>query len=288
VAELAYRLSGSSDLYAHNGRKPYASVNFVAAHDGFTLHDLVSYNEKHNEANGEGNRDGESDNKSWNCGIEGPTDDPELLELRGRQMRNFMATLLLSQGVPMILFGDERARTQRGNNNAYCQDNVISWLDWSSNERSQQMLDFTRRIVSIRKGHPVLRRRRFFHGRRVHGADVRDIVWLKPDGQEMSDEDWFASYVRCLGMLLDGRAMTEWADTGELIRDDALLVLLNAYWEEIAFTLPAIGEAVKWHVLVDTASAGDGIRESFAPGIRYRLRGRSLALLSTGAGEISR
>jgi isoamylase len=178
VSELAYRLSGSSDLYEHNGRRPYASVNFITAHDGFTLHDLVSYNHKHNEANGEGNRDGESDNKSWNCGVEGPTEDPEILNLRGRQMRNFIATLLLSQGVPMIVSGDERARTQNGNNNAYCQDNDVSWLDWSPTEMSLKVLEFTRKVIALRKAHPVLRRRRFFHGRRVHGADIRDIVWL--------------------------------------------------------------------------------------------------------------
>ena len=279
VGELAYRLSGSSDLYAHSGRSPYASVNFVTAHDGFTLHDLVSYNGKHNEANGEDNRDGDSDNKSWNCGVEGPTDDPAVLTLRARQMRNFMATLLLSQGVPMILSGDELCRTQRGNNNAYCQDNEISWLDWSHNETSEQMLRLVRTLAALRKRHPVLRRRRFFQGRRVHGADVRDIVWLRGDGQEMSDQDWFTGYKRSLGMLLDGQAMTEWAESGEMLRDDALLILLNAYWGEVPFTLPVLSHGEAWCLLVDTASPS--AQGTWAPGDRYPLQPRSLALLST-------
>ena len=281
VAELAYRLSGSSDLYEHSGRTPYASVNFIAAHDGFTLYDLVSYNQKHNESNGEQNRDGENNNNSWNCGAEGPTDDPGILELRARQMRNFMASLLLSQGVPMILSGDEIGRTQRGNNNSYCQDNEINWLDWSLKEAGQNMLDFTRKMVALRKRHPVLRRRRFFHGKRVHGPDIRDIIWLKVDGQEMTERDWFTSYVRCLGVLLNGQAMTEWAATGELLHDNVLLILLNAYWEEIPFTMPSLGDGMEWILLVDTVSPAKGAHGRWLPGSSYPLHGRSLALLST-------
>jgi glycogen operon protein len=216
VGELAYRLSGSSDLYEHNGRRPSASINFVTAHDGFTLRDLVSYNDRHNEANGEGNGDGCADNDSWNCGAEGPTDDPQINLLRARQMRNLMATLLLSQGVPMIVAGDEMGRTQLGNNNAYCQDNEISWLDWTANADARNQLEFTRYVVDLRQRHPVLRRRRFFFGRQVHGANIRDIMWLRPDGQEMTDDEWTAGYQRCLGMLLNGQAMGEWGEDGKL------------------------------------------------------------------------
>jgi isoamylase len=279
VAELAYRLSGSSDLYQHNGRRPVASINFVTAHDGFTLRDLVSYNHKHNESNGDNNSDGHNDNLSWNCGVEGPVDDPNICALRGRQMRNFMATLLLSQGVPMILAGDERGRTQRGNNNAYCQDNEISWVDWSEDASAQAMLDFTRRLSMIRRAHPVLRRRRFFQGRRIHGVDVEDVVWLRADGRRMSDEDWSHAHVRCLGMLLDGQAMTEWSEAGELLDDDRLLLLMNAYWEPVPFPLAPL-HAPAWQVLVDTRFEREP-ETSSVPGDRpYVLAPRSLVLLS--------
>jgi isoamylase len=253
VGELAYRLSGSSDLYAHNGRQPYASVNFVTAHDGFTLRDLVCYNHKHNEANGEGNRDGEEDNKSWNCGVEGPTGDAAIRRLRAQQMRNFLTTLFVSQGVPMLLYGDERGRSQRGNNNAYCQDNELTWLDWSLDEEGRALLSFVQRLAALRKEHPVLRRRRFFHGRRVHGLGVRDIVWLKPDGGEMKERDWFIGYVRSLGMLLNGQVMHEWSEHGELIHDEPLLVLLNAYWEPLVFSLPPVEAGAQWRLLIDTS-----------------------------------
>jgi glycogen operon protein len=279
VGELAYRLSGSSDLYQHNGRRPYASINFVTAHDGFTLNDLVSYNHKHNEANKEDNRDGDDNNNSWNCGVEGPTNDPHILALRSQQMRNLMATLLLSQGVPMILAGDERARTQHGNNNAYCQDNEISWLNWALDERSRELLEFTRQLVQIRQQHPVLRRRRFFHGRRVHGANIRDIVWLRPDGGEMSHYEWSSGFVRCLGMLLNGQIMSEWSEHGHLIYDDILLLLVNAHHERIPFFLPHIGISATWHVLVDTTSAQVNPGREHAGGEHYPLEGRSLALL---------
>jgi glycogen operon protein len=278
VAELAYRLSGSSDLYAHNGRKPYASVNFITAHDGFTLRDLVSYNHKHNEANGESNRDGEDDNKSWNCGVEGPTNDPVVRELRARQMRNFLATLFVSQGVPMLLYGDERGRTQRGNNNAYCQDNELTWLDWSLDEESSALLDFVKRLALLRSQHPVLRRRRFFHGRRVHGLDVRDIVWLKPNGEEMGERDWFANYVRSLGMLLNGQVMQEWSERGDFVFDDPLLVLLNAHWEPITFALPSLGTRGSWRLGVDTAHPS--LHEYDHAGAEYRVEARSLAVLT--------
>jgi isoamylase len=279
VGELASRLSGSSDLYEHNGRRPYASVNFFTAHDGFTLHDLVSYDQKHNQANGEGNRDGESFNNSWNCGVEGPTDDAHVLALRARQMRNFMATLLLSQGVPMILAGDERCRTQLGNNNAYCQDNEISYVNWSLDDRSREMLEFTRRLVDIRSRHPVLQRRRFFLGRRVHGADVRDIVWLRPSGGEMSDHEWSAAYVRSLGILLNGRAMAEWSVEGEIVHDDILLLLLNANRNGVDFSIPNLGDTTEWEVVLDTSSAGPPPLASITGGQRYPLRDHSLALL---------
>ncbi len=286
VGELAYRLAGSSDLYKHNGRRPYASINFITAHDGFTLRDLVSYNEKHNEANGENNRDGESHNNSWNCGVEGPTSDQKVLQLRGRQMRNLMATLLLSQGVPMLLAGDERGRTQGGNNNAYCQDNEISWIDWYLDDQGRQLLDFTRKLITIRSQHPVLHRRRFFQGRRIHGSDIRDIVWWRPDGQEMSNDEWSNGLVRCLGMLLNGQAMSEWDEQGQRVDDDILLLLLNAYHQPIPFVLPHGAEAstddalpLLWDILVDTCWTDTATLPPLLPGQEYPLQGRSLALL---------
>ncbi len=281
VGELAYRLAGSSDLYLHNGRRPYASINFVTAHDGFTLNDLVSYNHKHNEANRENNRDGDDHNNSWNCGVEGPTDNPEVLELRMRQMRNFMATLLLSQGVPMILAGDERARTQGGNNNAYCQDNPISWIDWYLDDMGHGILAFTRRLIEIRSQHPVLHRRRFFQGRRIHGTDIRDIVWWRPDGTEMSDEQWNNGWVRCLGMLLNGQAMNEWDEHGQQVHDDVLLLLLNAYHNEISFVIPNGAADKPWDILVDTFNPDVPIpgNPTLRSGQTYPLQGRSIVLL---------
>jgi len=284
VAELAYRLSGSSDLYQHNGRSPYASINFITAHDGFTLRDLVSYNEKHNEANGENNQDGESHNNSWNGGVEGPTDDPQVNALRARQQRNLLATLLLSQGTPMLLAGDERGRTQQGNNNAYCQDNELSWLDWNLDNAGRDLLDFTRQLIALRKAHPVLRRRNFFQGRTIHGGDVKDIGWYRPDGVQMSDAEWDNGLVRCLGMLLNGQLMDEQNMSGQKVYDDVLLLLLNAYHEAIPFTLPVAPggsddpDGPAWQVLLDTTV--DGARHhAFAPGTAYELPGRSLVLL---------
>jgi glycogen operon protein len=286
VAELAYRLSGSSDLYQHNGRSPHASINFITAHDGFTLRDLVSYNEKHNEANGEDNRDGESHNNSWNCGAEGETDDEHVNALRARQQRNMIATLLLSQGVPMLLAGDERNRTQGGNNNAYCQDSELSWIDWELDGRADDLLAFTRRLIELRKAHPVLHRRTFFQGRAIHGREVGDIEWYRPDGQEMSDEEWRNGFVRCLGMLLNGQIMAEWDDQGRPVRDDVLLLLVNAHHEPLPFTLPGDPAGPPWESVLDTCAAdGAGApgEEVHAPPLRagaaYELQGRALALL---------
>jgi glycogen operon protein len=278
VSELATRLSGSSDLYEQSGRRPYASVNFVTAHDGFTLADLVSYSDKHNEANGEGNSDGENHNLSWNCGHEGPTADRRILELRDRQRRNVMATLLLSVGVPMISGGDELGRTQAGNNNAYCQDNEISWTAWDNTPERRDFLDFTRRLIRIWKDHPVLRRRKFFQGRRIRGADVLDIAWLDPSGREMTDQTWSAPDVRCLGVRLNGDAIDEVDERGARIIGDTLLLMLNAGEHPIAFTLPATAPEERWETLIDTADPWAPPRRLRAGG-RYELLPRSMAVL---------
>jgi glycogen operon protein len=275
VSELATRLAGSNDLYAHNGRQPYASINFVTAHDGFTLHDLVSYNEKHNEANGEENRDGENHNLSWNSGVEGPTDDPAIVAIRERQKRNLLATLLLSQGVPMISHGDEVGRTQRGNNNAYCQDNEISWIDWNLNAGARQLLDFTSRLVALRLSQPALHRRKYFQGRSIRG--VKDVAWLAPDGQEMTDEAWNAESSKSLGVLLAGEGIEEPTENGELAIGDTLLMLLNAHEDKVAFTLPALDQEQQWERILDTADPVATERR-FNPGGRYPLQGRTLAV----------
>ncbi len=272
IGELAYRLTGSSDLYQKDGRAPYASINFVTAHDGFTLQDLVSYNHKHNEANKEDDRDGTDDNISWNCGIEGPTDDPDVLSLRARQQRNFLATLLLSQGVPMLLAGDEMGRTQQGNNNTYCQDNELSWIDWQLEPEDRQLVAFVRRVTRLRKEHPVFRRRRFFTGETVEEIGAKDLGWLNPDGQEMTHTHWEHEHARCLGMLVHGEAaaLTE--------PDDSFLLLLNAHHEEIPFTLPF--EHTRWRVELDTSQA-DGATSSavYQAQQQYPLQGRTLVLL---------
>ncbi len=280
VSEFASRLAGSSDLYGHSGRRPYASINFVTAHDGFTLADLVSYTDKHNEANREGNQDGENNNLSSNCGVEGPTDDPAIVALRARQRRNFLATLLLSQGVPMICGGDELSRTQGGNNNAYCQDNEISWSNWDLTPEAQEFLAVARRMIALRRTQPVLRRRKFFQGRSIRGADIKDIAWLDPDGREMTDESWNAPQVRCLGVLLAGDAIGEVDERGGRIVGDTLLLLLNANTASVPFTLPSASRADPhaWEVLVDTFTA-EPARTVFQSGERYELRDRSLAVL---------
>jgi isoamylase len=260
LGEFAGRITGSSDLYAHSGRKPIASINFVTAHDGFTMRDLVSYNERHNDANGEGNRDGESHNRGWNCGVEGPTEDPTVNALRERQHRNFLVTLLLSQGVPMLLHGDEIARSQGGNNNGYCQDNPITWMDWELDDSQEMLLEFTRRLVAMRHGHPVFRRRRFFSGTgQAHdgpghgsGAGLADIAWLKMDGSRMSDGDWTNGYAQSVMVFLNGDAIAEPDTRGERIVDDSFLMLFNASPHDLSFTLPGEEYGGHWHVVVDT------------------------------------
>ena len=278
VGEMATRLSGSSDLYAHNGRRPYASINFVTSHDGFTLQDLVSYEQKHNEANGEDNRDGENHNLSWNCGVEGPTDDPATRALRERQKRNFMATLFLSQGVPMISGGDELSRTQWGNNNPYCQDNDISWTDWTPSEERQAFFEFTCRVSRLMHGHVLLRRRKFFQGRPLRGAEVKDVIWLSATGGEMTEAEWNAGHVQCLGVRLAGDAIDEVNDEGEPIAGDTLVYLLNAAPTPVDFTLPAFVVDPRWECLIDTY---DGSHEGqiFDGGHPYPLGDRTVAIL---------
>ncbi|MEC4763899.1 glycogen debranching protein GlgX [Mycobacterium sherrisii] len=251
--EFAYRLSGSADLYEHTGRRPVASINFVIAHDGFTLRDLVSYNEKHNEANGEDNNDGESHNRSWNCGAEGPTDDPGIIELRARQQRNFLTTLLLSQGVPMICHGDELGRTQQGNNNGYCQDSELTWIDWASCDTD--LLEFTRKVSALRANHPVFRRRRFFSGkpvgRRGQGG-LADIAWFTPDGDEMTDEDWGTSYAKSVTVFLNGHGIPDRDARGQRVLDDSFLLCFSAHHEPLEFTLPPKEFGASWQVVVFT------------------------------------
>ena len=279
MGELASRLSGSSDLFEHGGRGPTASVNFVTAHDGFTLHDLVSHNQKHNEANLENNRDGESDNRSWNCGAEGPTEDPEINQLREQQKRNFLATLFLSQGVPMLLAGDEFGRTQHGNNNAYCQDNETSWVNWDLGESGVELLAFVQRVLAFRNAHPLFRRRTFFRGRAVRDPQTKDIVWLTPRGQEMSDHEWTQSFARCLGVFLSGRGLTERDARSQPVEDDDLLLLLNAHHDEIPFVVHG-DSATAWDVLIDTSFRG-GVpsMERAMGGTHYPLQGRSMVLM---------
>ncbi|GIW07712.1 MAG: glycogen operon protein GlgX homolog [Dehalococcoidia bacterium] len=279
AAELGWRLTGSSDLYQSDGRRPYASINFVTCHDGFTLNDLVSYNQKHNEANGEDNRDGTDDNLSWNCGVEGPTDDPAVNALRERQKRNFLATLLLSQGVPMICGGDEISRTQRGNNNAYCQDNEISWFDWNLRDDQRRLLEFTRRLIAFRRQHPNFRRRKFFQGRQIRGSDIKDITWFRADGHEMTDEEWVSGWTRALGMRLAGEALDEVDEWGEPVRDDTFLLLLNAHHEAIDFVLPNGATVTCWERVLDTMEDGGPSERVVRPGGEsYPLGGRSLVL----------
>jgi glycogen operon protein len=276
--EFASRLVGSSDLYATSGRRPVASINFVTCHDGFTLHDLVSYNSKHNEANGENNRDGADDNRSWNCGAEGPTDDRAVNELRARQKRNFLVTLFLSQGTPMLLAGDELGRTQAGNNNAYCQDNELSWLDWSLAAAGRDLLQFTETVATLRRDHPVFRRRRFFRGRQDEpGDESSDILWLTPGGKEMTQEDWEAGYAQSLAVYLNGEAITEPDPRGGRIIDDRFLLLFNAQPDSLTFTLPEASLAAGWEVVIDTSSAKPS-RSLGATG-EVKVPGRAVVLL---------
>ncbi|QYX83464.1 glycogen debranching protein GlgX [Streptomyces akebiae] len=284
LGEFASRLTGSADLYEHSRRSPRASVNFVTAHDGFTLRDLVSYNDKHNEANGEGNRDGESVNRSWNCGAEGPTKDPRVLALRARQQRNLLATLLLSQGIPMICHGDESGRTQRGNNNAYCQDNEVSWLDWRLDDERRALLAFTRDLIALRAAHPVLRRRRFFHGDTPTRADqpLPDLVWLRPDAREMTDADWDRSDAYAVAVFLNGDAIAERDHRGGRVVDDSFLLLLNSHWEPRVFRLPGTVYGERWTTRVDTTAGPDGVPDEseHKAGSEITVEARGLMLLS--------
>jgi glycogen operon protein len=255
LGEFASRITGSSDLYQRDGRRPVASINFVTAHDGFTMRDLVSYNDKHNEANGEGGNDGESHNRSWNCGVEGDTDDAEVLALRRRQQRNLMTTLLFSQGVPMIAHGDEIGRSQCGNNNVYCQDNEIAWMDWDLDDEAADMLAFTQQVVALRLRHPVFRRRRFFRGRADHGGEnqVGDIAWFTPSGAHMTEQDWANGFARSVSVFLNGDAILEPDDHGQQVIDDSFLILFNAHYEPLTFTLPMKDYGLRWSIVLDTS-----------------------------------
>ncbi|MFT7834987.1 glycogen debranching protein GlgX [Saccharothrix sp. BKS2] len=284
LGEFASRITGSSDLYKDDGRRPYASINFVIAHDGFTLNDLVSYNDKHNEANGEDGRDGADDNRSWNCGVEGPTDDPEVNELRARQRRNMTATLLLSQGVPMLLHGDELARTQQGNNNAYCQDNELSWVDWSLLEKNRDLVDFTSALTEFRKQHPVLRRRRFFQGKPIRkGDELRDIAWFTPAGEEMQEQNWDDGFGKCIVVFLNGEGIPDLDQRGMRVLDDSFLLAFNAHHEDIEVTLPEPDYGPQWTVVVDTATgtvvAPELGEDPIPAGGKLTLASRSLVVL---------
>ncbi|HEX7308906.1 glycogen debranching protein GlgX, partial [Lentzea sp.] len=281
MGEFASRITGSSDLYQDDGRRPYASINFVTAHDGFTLNDVVSYNEKHNEANGEDSRDGESHNRSWNCGEEGPTDNEEVLTLRARQRRNLMATMLLSQGVPMILHGDEFGRTQNGNNNAYCQDNEVSWVDWSLVETNSELVEFTAAVTAFRKAHPVFRRKRFFAGRPIRkGEELRDIAWFTPAGEEMTEQNWEDDFGKCIVIFLNGEGIPDLDARGMRVVDDSFLMAFNAHFEDIEVTLPDAEYGPEWTVVVDTTTGQVGDSEKpLQAGETLNLTARSLVVL---------
>jgi glycogen operon protein len=288
LAELGYRLTGSSDLYQRDGRSPSASINFITAHDGFTLNDLVSYNQKHNESNGEDNRDGSNDNHSWNHGVEGQTEDPKIIELREREKRNFLCTLLLSQGVPMICGGDEISRTQNGNNNAYAQDNSISWYNWKLDDRQKALLEFTSKLIALRKDHPNLHRRKFFQdrkispasveNRKVDGLEIKDISWCRPDGQQMTEEEWRAGWVRCLGLRLSGRTLDEVDRNGQAITDDSFLFCLNPHQEHIQFYLPPCTGSCYWELMIDTRDPVNTEPRSMGAGEPYDILEHSAVL----------
>ncbi|NLT27187.1 MAG: glycogen debranching enzyme, partial [Microbacteriaceae bacterium] len=279
LGEFATRITGSPDLYERSGRRPVASINFVTAHDGFTLNDLVSYNHKHNDANGEGGRDGESHNRSWNCGAEGPTDDPEINALRARQQRNFIATLMLSQGVPMLLHGDELGRTQQGNNNTYAQDNELSWIDWENAD--QPLTEFVRALAKLRADHPTFRRRHFFNGKvakRGEGEGLPDVVWLSTDGSQMVDEDWNEAFVRAMGYFLNGDAIAGRDLYGQRITDRSFIVYFNASEMHVDITLPSREITMRWEVVIDTAGRLTDA-EPLDKGAQFQLEPRSLVVL---------
>ncbi len=280
IGDFARRFTGSSDLYEASGRKPHASINFITAHDGFTLQDLVSYNEKHNDANGEDNRDGHNDNRSWNCGVEGPTDDPAIQALRARQRRNLIATLLLSQGVPMVLGGDELSHTQRGNNNPYCQDSEEFWLDWRLDEEQERFLEFTAQMIAFRRRHPVFSRRRFLQADAMTAEGLKEIIWLTPRGAEMTETEWNQHFARCLGVYLAGAAIERRDRHGHPVKDNNFLLLFNAHHEMIPFKLPQFLSEKAWWTELDTATvSGPFAQNRVEPGSEYPLQGRSLALL---------
>jgi glycogen operon protein len=282
VSELATRLSGSSDLYEHGGRKPYASINFITAHDGFTLQDVVSYNQKHNEANGEGGQDGANDNESWNCGAEGYTEDQSIVALRERQKRNLFASLMFSQGVSMIYGGDEMSHSKDGNNNTYCQDNETTWLNWKLDERKEKFLAFCRTCTRVWAEQPVLQRRNFFQGRALRGTNIKDISFFEPGGYEMTDEDWNNGFAKAFGMRLAGDLITDVDEHGEPIKGDTLLLLINSHWEELPFTLPETAGGDLWQTLIDTAEPDRPNDVRVRPAKEtFPLYGRSLALLRT-------
>ncbi|MEM8612175.1 MAG: glycogen debranching protein GlgX [Cyanobacteria bacterium P01_H01_bin.105] len=282
LGEFAFRFTGSSDLYQANGKLPHASVNFITAHDGFTLRDLVSYNEKHNEANGEGNRDGESYNRSWNCGVEGETSNEEILKVRSQQQRNFLTTLFLSQGVPMILGGDEMGRTQHGNNNTYCQDNDLSWFDWSLRHRNKELLTFTQRLIEFRKQHPILCRRQWFLGREIHGSGVIDIGWFNPDGTIISDEEWHDGSSKTISIFLNGEEISATDEQGQRVIDDSFLVFFNGYPELQVFSIPPSVNRKEWRVMLDTKFLSGFVEEGpvYAQGQKVPVAARSLVLLT--------
>ena len=285
MGEFASRLTGSSDLYQQDGKRPYASINFITAHDGFTLSDLVAYNEKHNEANGEGNRDGDTNNNSWNCGVEGPTEDEKINALRRRQIRNFLATLFLSQGVPMLASGDEFARSQKGNNNVYCQDNELGWFSWERSEIEQGLISFVVKLIRFRKEHPVFRRPKFFQGRPIRGLGIKDIMWLSPSGKEMSDKEWNAGHSRSVGLLLSGQTMDIHDSKGRPVTDDTFVLYFNAHHERLPFRLPRIRNSrAAWELVLDTSRESGFLEEK----VHYAATGtvdlveRSLAVLRHG------
>jgi isoamylase len=283
LGEFASRITGSSDLYQDDGRRPFASINFVTAHDGFTLNDLVSYNDKHNEANGEDGRDGADDNRSWNCGVEGPSDDAAITELRERQRRNLLATMLLSQGVPMLLHGDEMGRTQQGNNNAYCQDTELSWVDWSLAKEHKGLIDFTAGLTGLRKQHPVFRRRRFFAGKPIgKGDELRDIAWFTTSGEEMTEQNWDDAFGKAVIVFLNGEGIPDLDQRGMPVVDDSFLMVFNAHYEDIEMTLPDEDYGRAWTVVVDTATgevAHEPGDETTSAGGALKVVARSLVVL---------
>ncbi len=281
LSNFAYRLTGSSDLYQNDGRKPYASINFITAHDGFTLCDLVSYNEKHNEANGEDNKDGANDNDSWNMGMEGPTDDEEINILRERQTRNFLATLMLSQGVPMLTGGDEVARSQRGNNNAFCQDNELTWYDWNLDPPRRRLMDFTGKLIQLRRAHPNLHRRKFFQDRNIRGSVVRDIAWYGANGEEFSDANWNEVWNKSLGLMLNGKTLGITDEEGDTVEDDSFLILINASAEGVEFRLPPVPSSSPWRIVMQTENIDNPFAQVQLED-KIIVGGRALVLLSDG------